>query len=692
VGIPGNPSLAATPLLASWLDFSMPGMVHARTGKSELGQGIDTALVQIVADALGVDQDQVVLVKPDTRGPDETFTAGSLSVQHSGGALVAAATHARVLFTRAAREQLGDDAVLANGRFTDGANAISYWDLAAEVDLETPVDMSLEHPAPTGVIGFSAPRSDLADKVLGRPRYVQDMRLDGMVFARIVRPPSRGSRLLDADVDIVRERHDIVDVVIDGDFVAIVAETEISAVQGATATAGLLSWSHSDETLIDGEVTAFLTSVSTDDTELSAGSVPDAPVLSARYTRPFIAHASIGPSCAIAIDRAGVLQVWSHTQGVYPLRRDIARALGRDESSVHVSHVEGAGCYGHNPADDVAYDAALLATRIPNRPVQVTWSREDELSWSPFGPAMVVDIAAATDDTGIITSWSWDGYGNGHSSRPSTLPSPSLLTFAQQQDGTPIPPSGDPPLASGAGTGRNALPGYRVGEVRAIAHRAKEMPIRASALRSLGAHLNVFAIESHMDALARLHDIDPREYRMRHLDDERGRAVIEAAAEASGWGRQMAEDHGIGMGYARYKGSGAWCAVVAEVEAVSEIRVAGLWIAVDCGRVINPNGVANQIEGGALQSLSWTLKERVRFSAGRVESRTWEEYPILTFGEVPPVEVTLLDRPEEPWLGAGEASMGPTAAALGNAVADALGVRVRDLPLTSDAIVAAMSS
>lgn len=242
----------------------------------------------------------------------------------------------------------------------------------------------------------------------------------------------------------------------------------------------------------------------------------------------------------------------------------------------------------------------------------------------------------------------------------------------------------------GHGTARNALPGYQVGSVRALSHRALTMPIRTSALRSLGSHLNVFAIESHLDDLAREHGIDRLEYRLRHLADPRGRAVLEAAAEAAGWGSAIPEGWGRGIGYARYKSTGAWCAVVVEVEAVSSVRVTDVWAAVDVGRIVSPDGVTNQVEGGILQSLSWTLMERVRFADGRVISDTWEEYPILGFADVPPVHVTLIDRPDLPWLGSGEAATGPTAAALGNAVADATGVRVRDLPITHDAIVASM--
>lgn len=687
---PANPSLEAAPLISDWLDLSQPGIVLARTGKAELGQGIATALLQIVADALSVEPAQVRLAPPSTDGPDERFTNSSLSIQHSGGALHAAASHARELFTEAATRRLGADVTVADGRFSSTTDSVTYADLADDVDLGVPIRMPDVRQPPTGAIGADTPRVDLADKVLGHPRFVQDMRLPGMRFARMVRRPARGATLIDVDADPAMAIEGVQDVFHDGNVLAVIAVDEISAIAGAAVLKDDAEWDLPESSLADAHATEFLTTAPTDDTVVADGPEVTEPTLAARYTRPFLAHGSIGPACAIAQEIDGHLTVWSHTQGVHPLRRELARALNRAPDSITVHHVEGAGCYGHNPADDVAYDAALLATRRPGAPIQVTWSREDELGWSPFGPAMAVDLAATADTTGQITAWSWDGYGNGHLSRPGLLDSPALLAFEEQEDGIPIPPAVDPPAVRGFGTARNALPGYDVGSVRAVSHRVTRMPLRTSAMRSLGSHLNVFAIESHLDDLARHHGIDTLEYRLRHLADPRGRDVLETVARQADWGSPLPDGHGRGLGYARYKSTGAWCAVVVEVEAVSSVRVTGVWAAVDVGRIVSPDGVANQIEGGILQSLSWTLMERVRFADGRVVSDTWEQYPILGFADVPPVHVTLLDRPDEPWLGSGEAATGPTAAALGNAVCDAVGVRVRDLPITHEAIVAAM--
>ncbi|HVD29104.1 MAG TPA: molybdopterin cofactor-binding domain-containing protein, partial [Mycobacteriales bacterium] len=311
------------------------------------------------------------------------------------------------------------------------------------------------------------------------------------------------------------------------------------------------------------------------------------------------------------------------------------------------------------------------------------------LSWGPLGPAMVVDIEADVDEAGRVQRWQHDVWSNGHSHRPGP-PGAPMLAATHAEAAVPSLPASDPPLQNGGGSGRNAVPLYDLPGQLVRTHRLQTMPLRTSALRALGAHLNVYAIESVVDELAALAGVDPVEYRLRMLTDERARAVLEAAAERAGWGRDPGPDAGVGVGLARYKNRGAWCAVVAEVEAQASVRVRRLTVAVDVGLVVNPDGVVNQIEGGALQALSWTTKEQVRFDARTVTSRTWEDYPILTFSEVPPVDVVLLDRPGEPSLGAGEASIGPTAAAIGNALHAATGLRVRNLPLTPANVVAAM--
>jgi nicotinate dehydrogenase subunit B len=357
-----------------------------------------------------------------------------------------------------------------------------------------------------------------------------------------------------------------------------------------------------------------------------------------------------------------------------------------------VRHMEGAGCYGHNGADDAAFDAVLLARAVPGRPVRLQWMREDEFGWEPFGPAMLVEMQASLDAHGNIVDWRQDHYTNKHICRPGRHPNPGLLAAWHLDKGHEPPPTVDLPLAMGGASQRNAVPGYDFPNERVVNHTLQSMPVRISTLRGLGAYINVFSIESLLDELALSVDLDPVEFRLRHQKDPRARAVIEAVAKRAGWQPNAKGDgqRGMGIGYARYKGFGNYVAVIAEVVVERTVRVPRVWTALDCGRIVSPDGIANQAEGGIVQATSWTLKEQVRFDRTRITTRTWEDYPILTFAEAPRVETVLIDRPDEPSVGVGEGMAGPTVAAIGNAVANALGVRVRDLPFTPERIVAAM--
>ena len=491
----------------------------------------------------------------------------------------------------------------------------------------------------------------------------------------------------------------VVAVVRDGSFLGVVAEREEQAIRAATALAGVCVWQGGTPFPEPHKLQDFLVQQASKATVLSEKAHPAAgkasKVLEATYTKPFLSHGSIGPSCAVAqFDTAASLHVWTHSQGVYNLRRDLALALGLSPESVSVQHVEGAGCYGHNGADDVALDAALLARAAPGRHVKLQWMRGDEFGWAPCGPAMRVQLRAALDANGRIVDWLHEFWSSGHSSRPGRAASPTLLAANYLEKPFPRLPAIDMAMPAGGG-GRNSIPLYDFPNQRVVDHYIEAMPLRTSALRSLGGYANVFALESFMDELADAADADPVEFRLCHLSDPRGRAVIEAAARISGWrdrGRIGTGEpaRGMGIAFAKYKNLGAYCAVVAEIEAEIEVRVKRLWIAVDVGLVVNPDGVLNQIEGGAIQAASWTLKEEVKFTAEGIACRGWEDYPILKFSEVPAVEVQIIHRPDQKSVGAGEAPMGPTAAAIANAVRAALGVRVRDLPLTPERVAAAM--
>jgi nicotinate dehydrogenase subunit B len=703
-------NVAENPILSRWVHVHADGTVDVRVGKVEFGQGILSALAQLVADELDVELGQVRMLPANTAsGPDEGITSGSMSVAESGAAVRLVTANVRALFVREAARRWGvaaDQVTVRRGQIvssqsataTSSAAATSYGELALAVDLGVAADPGIPvRPAEQQrIAGTSTARLDLPDKVAGRARFIHDMRLPGQLFGRVLRPPSPGARLVSLDASAVADLN--VEVVRDGSFLGVIGVHEAETTRALEALRGSATWDEHETLPDEDDLDSYLRAgphetipVVEDDpsTQPSQGQR----TLRASYSRPFLAHASMAPSCGVAWWRDDDhLMVWSHSQAIFNLRDAIAQALNLDPASVTVEHAEGAGCYGHNGADDAAFDAVLLARTVPGRPLQVQWSRGDELSWSPFGSAMAVDVAATMDEHGKLTSWEYDVWGQGHTTRPGYAGSPGLLAATHLEHPLTYPAAVDPPAVRGGGTSRNALPIYQIPHRRVTGHRLLQTSVRSSALRSLGAFMNVFAIESFMDELSRLAGQDPVAYRLAHLEDERGRRVLQAAAEAAGWGRDTPEGVGMGVGFARYKDKGAYCAVVAEVEAEHDIRVRRLTIAVDVGQVVNPDGVRNQIEGGATQATSWTIKERVRFDRTRVTSVDWETYPILRFSEAPQVDVEIVSSPGLPSVGSGEAAQGPTAAAIANAVADAIGVRVRNLPLTTEAVVAAIES
>jgi nicotinate dehydrogenase subunit B len=700
-GLAAIPSLAANPVLASWLAFSPVGTVTIFSGKVEYGQGVWTALAQIAAEELDVTLARVAVAPVSTGGsPDEGVTSGSLSIQHSGSALRQACAQARALLLAAAAAKLGtaasaltvdDGQILAAGQPT----GLSYWSLASPglLDREAGAPVPVKPPGRWSVAGRSAPRLDLPDKVTGRPRFLHDLVLPGMVYGRVVRPPAAVAELLSTGDP---ELPPGVVTVRDGSFLGVVAATDAVALRAARLVAQAARWRITESLPDADDLKGFLLSAPAEDAMVESrrdeGAAATATTIrTAEYTRPFLAHASMAPSCAIARWDDGAVTVWSHSQGVFALRDAIASGLGLDAARVTVRHAEGAGAYGHNGADDAALDAVLLARAVPGRPVRVLWSREDEMAWAPLGSAMLARLSAGLDAQGRIVTWRQDVWSNGFIGRPGRGGEPRLLALAHLAGVRPMPPAPDGPPTGAMGSTRNAVPGYRIPDLEVVRHRLLTMPIRTSSLRSLGAFLNVFAIESFLDELAECAGADPVEFRLAHLTDPRAAAVIEAAADLAGWaGRARAEGTGYGVGYARYKGLAGYCAAVAEVEAESDVRVRRLWLAVDVGTVINPDGVINQVEGGAVQSASWATRERVTFDRARITSVSWDTYPVLRFTEVPEVAVRIVAAPGQPETGAGEIAQGPVAAAIGNALADATGVRVRDLPLTREQVIRAI--
>jgi CO/xanthine dehydrogenase Mo-binding subunit len=675
-------------------------------------------------------------------------TAGSQSIENSGTALRLAGAQVRAILLELAARRLGADVAaltVADGIIAapDGRK-LSYAELAATADLhrEATAQSQRKPTSQHRIVGKRIARRDIPPKVMGGVAFVQDLRLPGMLHGRVVRPPGYGAKLEGFDqarfkavrdgtlVGWIAEREMLqsriarpagplatpeeleagiarvvatmpgvvtLSVVRDGSFLGVIADREEQAIKASLMLAESARWTAGPPLPDEAHIYDHLLALPTEDkvvSEKQAALPVGVKVIEATYRKPYMAHAAIGPSCAVAQLSDSKLTVWTHSQGVFPLRGNLAMALKMPVESIRCIHAEGSGCYGHNAADDVALDAALLARAAAGRPVRVQWMRADEFLWEPFGPAMVMKVGAALSPDGRIADWNYELWSNTHSMRPSEPGGNNLLAswyLAEPQ--RPAPPRMIPQPAGGGD--RNAVPLYDFPRQRIVNHLIRDMPLRVSALRTLGAYANVFAMESFMDELALLANADPIAFRLAHLKDARARSVIEAVAKKAGWklGERGDGRNGRGIGFAKYKNLATYVAVIADVEvdrASGRIAVPRIYAAVDAGEIINPDGLENQIEGGIVQSMSWTLKEQVKFNSTEISSRDWATYPILTMPEVPSVEIELIDRPEERSLGAGEASQGPAAAAIANAFAAATGKRLRDLPLTPGRVKAAL--
>jgi nicotinate dehydrogenase subunit B len=691
-------SILEHPMLSQWIRFDATGLIELQTGKVELGQGISTALLQMACEELDTRPDQLRLIAGDTaQGPNEWYTAGSLSVEVGGLSLRQVCAQARGLLCEAATRawQCELTAVSTHEAQVKGPAGLiaTYVELAAQIDWHQAVDerWPLKEPAQFQWIGRSLPRQDLRAKLQGGA-FIHDLQLPHMWHARVLRGPSALARLHPPPIDRLRALNGVQQVVHSGNLVALLGPLEADLDQAQDKAKAWLVWEDEPGVTMPQGPSAFLLQ-SPAQTEVVQSSATNTAALSltlqAEYSKPFIAHAAIGPSCALALRQGESLTVWTHSQGVFQLKAQIARALRIEASAVTVIHQHGAGCYGHNGADDAAFDAALLAWSIPNRPLRVLWRREDEMALSPVGSAMHVQLKASLDGQHRIADWTLDVWSGRHGMRPGLGEGVNLLGAWQMENPHPIQGPADLPMAMGGGGHRNSIALYAIPQ-SVNYHFVPDMPLRTSSLRTLGAFGNTFAIESFMDELALAANTDPVQFRRLHLEDQRALAVLDRVAQLSAWSERGSRAMGVALG--RYKNKAAYVAVVAEVVVGDDLAVPRLWAAVDAGLVVNPDGLRNQIEGGLIQALSWTLKEEVRFQDRAIVSQNWEEYPILTFSEVPEqITIDLIDRPHEPPLGVGEAAAGPLAAAVGNAVAVALGSRIRHLPFSRERLMQALA-
>ena len=701
VPAPGTESRAAisgTAMLGNRLTIDTSGTVHLLLGKVELGQGIGTAMAQLVAEELDVDMSRIRLAPVNTEhSPDESYTFSSISVQQSGPPTRRAAATAREFLLERASKELGVPVArlgVRDARITlDGdSTGLDYWQLLEEKQfkLEVSSEVPLKSANDYQVVGQSVKRLDIPGKVFGETSFLQDVRMPDMVHARIVRPAAERAVLQRPDFKNAEAMPGVLKVMRDGNFVGVIAEREGQARDAAKQLRKDLDWKLPEDLPDSTKLSDWLKSANKRreaivDENLGMSAAAATRTIRASYERAYQAHASISPSAAIALYENGTLTVLSHAQGMYPLKIALAHTLGLEPAHVHCFHHEASGCYGHNGADDAACDAAVLATQFPGRPVRLQWERADEFTWEPYGPAMHIEASASIDRDGQIRAWSYDLWSCPHANRPRSADDVGHFIYARHRKNPfPAPAVRSIPQPSG-GADRNGIPLYDFDILNVTKHLVTELPMRVSSLRGLGAYGNVFAIESFMDELANVVGEDPLAYRLKHLSDDRGIAVLKKLAEVSGWHDREGSDEGWGLGFAQFKNRSSYVGVVMRVQVDSDsgaIRLIKATAVCDAGTAINPDGTKAQIEGGIIQSASWTIKEQVRFSRAQKQSVDWASYPIFRFDEVPEVEVVLMAGNGRPSLGVGETAQGPTAAAIANAVFDQTKNRIRKLPLT----------
>ena len=687
--LPG--SLTRHPRVNAWLEVLEDGRVRIFTGKIELGQGIRTAVRQVAAEELNTDPSLIEVHLAETGvTPDEGYTAGSGSIVNSAMSVRYAAAFARALLLERAARKLEVNTrqlALADGRVatSDGQRQLTFQEILDGQQLaeEVPPSVTLKPKKDYQWVGTPVPRPDITRMVRAEPVYVQDLRFPDMVYARMVRPPAYQAELQAFDEEALkRQVNGVLKVVANGSFLGVITEDEYQAEKAQRFLRGNAQWSATTPLPEGQALPDYLKTLPANTENVQEGNFQvDENTLRASYFKPYMMHGALGPSCAVARYDQEQLHVWSHSQGVFPLREAMPEVVGLPIEKIHIKGVPGSGCYGHNGADDAAVDAALLAMAYPGSHVRLQWSREDEHGWEPYGSAMIVETETNLDADGKITAWRTELWSDSHSTRPSGDPGNLLPAHYLKK---PFPRTS---FGYSGGGYRNADPYYTIPQLSITAHFF-EGPLRISSLRSLGAYANIFAIESFMDELAEQAGKDPLEFRLMHSEDPRAIAVMKKLGEMTR-NQSVGRQEGLGYAFSRYKNTASYCAVAAKVAVPSsgKVQVQQMWGVIDAGEVINPDGLRNQTEGGMIQSASWTLREEVRFNEQHITSLDWDSYPIFRFADVPVVEVAIIDRPDEPPLGGGEAAQGPSGAAIANAVYRASGQRIRQLPITSEKIL-----
>jgi CO/xanthine dehydrogenase Mo-binding subunit len=696
-----GPKTVALDRVDGFVAIDGKGMVTVYSGKVDLGTGVDTALTQIAAEELSVPMARVKLVTGDTLlTPDQGPTYGSLSIQIGGVQIRQACATAREALADEAARRLGvakPDLVIRDG--TIGASSgkrIGYGELVGDRKLEMKVDAKAptKDPSTYTIVGKPVPRLDIPDKLTGRFTYMQDFRVPGMVHARVVRPAAMKASLESWNDGECKKIPGYLSAVRKGNFLAVVARDEWSAIKAAGAINAAWSkweglpekaklWDHVRATkVVKDEV---FQNVGNTSLALAQG----AKTFRATYDFAVHTHGSMGPSCAIAEFKDGKLTVWTASQATHLLRKQLAHMFDMTDLNVRCIYLEGAGCYGRNGHEDAAADAALIAKEV-GKPVRVQWMRADEHGWDPKGPPTLLDYRAALDAGGNIVAWESEVF---IPDRPAQI---AVTLVAADLAALPKDASHPGNIHQGL-----AIP-YALPNIKTSAHWLAETPFRPSWIRTPGRMQNSFGNECFLDELAAAAGVDPFEYRLRYLKDARGVELLERLRKLASWtprtkptGGSGEVARGRGVSYIKYELVRTYVGVVADVEVnrrTGKIRVERFHVAHDCGQVINPDGLRNQIDGNVIQTTSRTLIEDLQWNRSAVTSLDWKTYPILQFPDVPEVVVDLIDRPKErPW-GAGEPTAAVVPSAIANAVYDAVGIRMRSVPFTPDKVLAALKT
>jgi len=687
----------------AFLAVNGDGTITLYSGKVDLGQGLRIAMRQIAAEELGIGIDKIKYVEGDTAlTPDQGRTSGSNGIQRGGVQIRQAAATARKALVELAAQRLNakpQDLTVENGAVrpkSGGGGGIGFADLIGgrQFDLKLDPKAPLKDPATYALVGKPLPRPDVPAKCTGKHVYMHDFTVPNMLHARVIRPAAVGATLVSVDDSSIRDFAGAKTVRVK-DLLAVVADDEWTAVRAARALKA--QWSKGTGLPVQAELAASLRADPnlTDETLVNKGAQgaqrPDgAKALRATYYWPMQSHGSIGPSCAVADVTAEAATIWTASQGTHGNQKTFARFLGLPIDKVRLIYLEGSGCYGMNGHEDAAADAAILS-RAAGKPVRVQWSREDELGWDPKGPPQLLDLAGTVTVDGRILDWRTEMWlpktTKGMPNIPLLAPEAAGIEHIAGLNAGLISQNGDPP--------------YAADSVQVVAHWLNHTPLRPAPIRSPGKPANCFAVESFVDELAAAAGADPVDFRLRGLTDARAIEAIKRVAALMKWqprpspgnGTTASVARGRGISFVHYKHSEAYVAMAMEVSverASGKIKVERVACAQDCGQIINPDGARGQVEGSILQTLSRVLMEEVMFDRERVVSVDWSSYPIMRFADVPKLEIALIDRPKEKPVGSGEAACSAVGAALGNAVFDATGVRLRTVPFTPERVKAAM--